>query len=244
MGGDLQSPPMASARTATVLVGVLIAAAAVAFLRAEQLKLERSPVAGPSIQKHFSATCTPGTRHCDPSHRAALSFRLRRPATVALAIVDSSGRVVRRLAGPVKRPAGEVRTSWDGRTGSGALAPDGDYRLRVELRSLGRTITIPDTIGLDDTPPVITIESAAGALPLRYGVSERSRVWAVARASDFTGPGDPPRASFRGRNGVIHFFPARQLPAGTPISLVLVALDAAGNASPIVPVTGLRMPAG
>ena len=244
MGGDLQSPPMVSTRTATVIVGVLIAAAAVAFLRAEQLKLERSPIAGPSIQKHFSATCTAGTRHCNPSHRAALSFRLRRPATIALAIVDSSGHVVRRLAGPTAEPAGQVRASWDGRTASGQLAPDGDYRLRIELRSLGRTITIPDTVGLDDTPPVITIESPAGTVPLRYGVSERSRVWAVARAADFTGPGDPPRASFRGRNGVINFKPARQIPAGTPISLVLVALDAAGNASPIVPVTGLHMPAG
>src|SRR6187401_498917 len=100
MGGDLESPPMGSARTATVVVGVLIAAAAAAFLRAEQLKLERSPVASPSIQKYFSATCTAGTRHCDPSHRAALSFRLRRPATVSLAIVDPSGHVVRQLTGP------------------------------------------------------------------------------------------------------------------------------------------------
>jgi hypothetical protein len=243
MGGDLQSPPMASARTATVLVGVLIAAAAAAFLRAEQLKLERSPVASPSIQKYFSATCTAGTRHCNPSHRAALSFRLRRPATVALAIVDRAGRVVRRLAAPAAHAKGEVRTSWDGRTGSGALAPDGDYRMRVELRSLGRTITIPDPVVLDDTPPVITVESPAGAIPVRYAVSERARVWAIARAAGFTGPGDPPRASFRGRNGVVHFKPARQLPPGTPINLVLVALDAAGNASAIVPVTGLRMPA-
>ncbi|HSD00878.1 MAG TPA: FlgD immunoglobulin-like domain containing protein, partial [Gaiellales bacterium] len=238
------SPPMVSTRTATVVVGVLIAAAGAAFLRAEQLKLQRSPIAGPSIQRHFSATCTAGTRHCDPSHRAALSFRLRRPATIALAIVDSGGHVVRRLAGPMARPAGEVRTSWDGRTPAGHLAPDGEYRLRVELRSLGRTITIPDPLALDDTPPVITVESPAGAVPLRYTVSERCRVWAVARMADFTGPGDPPRASFRGRDGVVNFKPVRQIPAGTPINLVLVALDAAGNASAIVPVTGLHMPAG
>jgi hypothetical protein len=243
MGGDLQSPPMASARTATVVVGVLIAAAAAAFLRAEQLKLERSPVASPSIQKYFSATCTAGTRHCNPSHRAELSFRLRRPATVALAIVDASGHVVRQLTGPVARPEGEVHTSWDGRTTAGELAADGDYHLRVDLRSLDRTITIPDPLVLDDTPPVITVESRPGAVPLRYRVSERARVWAVARAAGFTGPGDPPRASFRGRNGVVHFQPARRIPAGTPISLVLVALDAAGNASTIVPVPELHMPA-
>jgi FlgD Ig-like domain len=243
MGGDLQSPPMASARTATVLVGVLVAVAAVAFLRAEHLKLERSPVAKPSIQKFFSATCTAGTRHCSPSHRAALSFTLRRPATVALAVVDGDGHVVRRLSGPVARPKGVVQTSWDGRTASGRLAPDGDYHLRVDLRSLDRTITIPDPVVLDDTPPVVTVTSAAGDPRVRYSVSERARVWGVARMADYTGHGDAPRASFRGRNGVVHFKRVGQLPPGTPISLVLVALDAAGNASAIVPVTGLHMPA-
>jgi flagellar hook capping protein FlgD len=244
MGGDLQSPPMARARIATVLVGALIAAAAVAFLRAEQLKLERSPIARPSIQKFFSATCAAGTRHCNPAHRAALSFTLRRPATVSLAIVDGGGHVVRDLAGPKAHPKGVVHTSWDGRTASGKLAPDGDYHLRVDLRSLGRTITIPDPVVLDDTPPVLTLKSAPGAVPVRYGVSERARVWAVARVEGFTGAGDPPRAAFRGRNGVVHFHAVGKIPAGTPISLVLVALDAAGNSSAILPVAGLHMPVG
>jgi hypothetical protein len=243
MGGDLQSPPMSSVRIATAVVGVLIVAAGAAFLRAEHLKLERSPVAKPSIQKFFSATCTAGTRHCNPAHRAALSFTLRRPATVSLAVVDGGGRVVRELAGPEHRPKGVVSTSWDGRTAAGKLAPDGDYHLRVDLRSLGRTITIPDPVVLDDTPPVLTLKSAAGAVPVRYGASERVRVWAVARFEGYTGPGDPPRASFRGRNGVVHFHRSRKIPPGTPISLVLVALDAAGNSSAIVPVAGLHMPA-
>jgi hypothetical protein len=75
-------------------------------------------------------------------------------------------------------------------------------------------------------------------------VSERARVWAVARIADYAGAGDAPRASFRGRNGVVNFKRARQIPPGTPISLVLVALDAAGNSSTIVPVPGLHMPAG
>jgi hypothetical protein len=105
---------MGRTRIATVLVGVLIAASAVAFLRAEHLKLERSPVAKPAIQKYFSATCTAGTRHCSPSHRAALSFSLRRPATVSLAIVDGGGHMVRRLSGPVAQPKGPVHTSWTG----------------------------------------------------------------------------------------------------------------------------------
>ena len=170
-----------------MLVGVLIAASAVAFLRAEHLKLERSPVAKPLIQKFFSATCMAGTRHCSPSHRAALSFTIRRPATVALAIVDGDGHVVRRLSGPVARPKGVIRTSWDGRTASGRLAPDGDYHLRVELRSLDRTITIPNPVVLDDTPPVITVRSPAGETPVRYRVSERARVWAVARVANYTG---------------------------------------------------------
>jgi hypothetical protein len=78
---------------------------------------------------------------------------------------------------------------------------------------------------------------------VRYGVSERARVWAVARTENYTGQGDAPRASFRGRNGVVHFIPSRKIPPGTPISLYIVALDAAGNASAVIPVTGLHMPA-
>ena len=154
-----------------------------------------------------------GTRHCSPSHRAALSFSLRRPATVSLAIVDGGGHVVRRLSGPVAQPKGLIRTSWDGRTASGRLAPDGDYHLRVDLRSLDRTITIPNPVVLDNTPPVVTIKSPAGATPVRYGVSERARVWAVARIANYTGRGDAPRASFRGRNGVVHFTPVAEDPA-------------------------------
>jgi hypothetical protein len=234
---------MVSARIATVLVAVLIAASAVAFLRAEHLKLERSPVAKPVIEKFFSATCMPGTRHCNPSHRAALAFTIRRPATVALAIVDSDGHVVRTLSGPVAHPKGAIRTSWDGRTASGELAPDGNYHLRVNLRSLDRTITIPNPVVVDNTPPVITMRSPAGDTPVRYRVSERARVWAVARVANYSGHGDAPRASFRGRAGVVHFKPVRRIPPGTPIDLVLVALDAAGNSSTIVPVTGLHMPA-
>ena len=113
-----------------------------------------------------------------------------------------------------------MQTSWDGRTASGRLAPDGDYHLRVDLRSLDRTITIPDPVVLDNTPPVVTIKSPAGATPVRYGVSERARVWAVARIENYTGHGDAPRASFRGRNGVVHFIPSGKIPPGTPISLV------------------------
>ena len=150
---------------------------------------------------------------------------------------------MRRLSGPVAHPEGVIRTSWDGRTASGQLAPDGDYHLRVDLRSLDRTITIPNPVVLDDTPPVITIRSPAGATPVRYRVSERARVWAVARIANYSGRGDAPRASFRGRAGVVHFKPVAQIPPGTPIDLVLVALDAAGNSSTIVPVTGLHMPA-
>jgi hypothetical protein len=86
MGGDLQSPPMGRTRIATVLVGVLIAASAVAFLRAEHLKLERSPVAKPSIQKYFSATCTAGSKSRRSGPRATRSPTTLRwmPATKAL----------------------------------------------------------------------------------------------------------------------------------------------------------------
>lgn len=232
---------MRRTRTATILLALLVAGSAAAFLRAEQLKLERSPVAAPDIQKFFSATCTPGVRPCRASHRAAITFKLREPATAALAVVDGSGRVVRSLSGPERHPKGFVRTSWDGRTGAGRLAPDGTYHLRVDLVSLDRTITVPDPLNLDNTPPVITVTSRPGAVPVRYRLSERARVYATATLAN--GTPEPPRHVFRGRRGAVRFRRVHRLPKGASITLDLVAVDPAGNRSRIVRLSGLEMPA-
>lgn len=162
---------MPSRRTGYAIVAVMFSVSVVAFARAEQLKLTRSPVGVVHIQRHFSPTCRPNP-NCT-SHGALLSFRLRQAARIRLEIVDSNGNVVRTLSPPdgrLRQPS-RVATRWNGRTDSGAVAPDGNYRLRVDLLSLGRTIVIPARLILDTVPPVVTLLSRPGALPVRYRTS-------------------------------------------------------------------------
>jgi FlgD Ig-like domain len=222
-------------RTGILVIAVLLAASGLAFLRAEQLKLTRSPVGGTRIQKFFSTTCPvrPHTR-CT-SHSAALHFRLRVAATVALSIRDGSGRTVRHLTPAAGRPfpRGPVNVRWDGRNDAGATVPQGRYHLRVDLISLHRVIDIPDPVELDNTPPTITVTSTPGSLPLRYRVSEPAVVYASARAAGGS-------AVFRGRGGHVRF---RHTRLGTaPVRITLVAIDRAGNPSASVDAGSLRLP--
>jgi hypothetical protein len=226
-------------RTGILVVGVLLAASGLAFLRAEQLKLERSPVTAVHLQRYFSTVCPirPGTR-CR-SHSALLRFRLRDAGRVAVTVVAGSGDTVRRLtpATGTRMPKGAVLLRWDGRTDAGATAADGVYHLRVHLRSLGRTISVPDPIDLDDTAPVLRLTSGRGTLPVRYSTSEPAVVYARARA---LGANASAGALFRGRSGQVHFRPTRL--AGAEVALTLVAVDRAGNPSAPVPAGTVRVP--
>ena len=58
--------------------------------------------------------------------RTLISFQLKEPRTVSLAIYDVSGRLVRQLVdGPT--PAGDHAVTWDGRDGRGFESPSGVY---------------------------------------------------------------------------------------------------------------------
>jgi hypothetical protein len=227
-------------RTGIIVVAVLLAASGLAFLRAEQDKLQRSPVGGTVLQKFFSTTC-PIHRHtrCS-SHSALLTFRLRRPAKVALTIESSSGKTVRRLTptGGRRLPRGRVKLRWNGRTDAGTTAPQGTYHLRVDLLSLGRVITLPDPIELDNVAPTLTLISRPGVLPLRYRTSEPAVVYVVARG---LGSAAGRAALYRGRAGRVHFRHTRL--AGAEVRITLVAVDRAGNTSPAVAAGSFRLPA-
>ncbi len=213
---------MPATRIGYAVVAVLIAASGGAFVRAEQLKLERSPVATPRITKHLSTTCKPGP-HC--VRTAALGFALRTPATLELTLLDSGGHIVRTFtpAGGRRYPAGRVTLRWDGRTQNGAPAADGRYRLRVDLLSLGRAITIPDPVVLDTAPPTLTLLSPPGQVPVHYHVSEQARIYLSIRPA-----GGSPGTILRGRHGHVAV-PARDRLPGA--RMTLVAVDAAGNVS-------------
>jgi hypothetical protein len=237
----VQSAVVPSRRTGIAVIAVMLAASGLAFLRAEQLKLERSPVGGTHLQKYFSTTCNPVHPHTRcASHSARLSFRLRQPGRVALAVVSSSGDVVEHLTPARGRQMakGPVTLRWDGRTDSGAQAPEGTYHLRVHLLTLGRTITIPDPIELDLTPPTLTLLSRPGAHAIRYRTSEPGIV--LVRAAG-TGPNAGHGALFRGRNGRVGF--RRTKLAGAEVTVTLVAVDRAGNRSTPVSAGSFRLPA-
>jgi FlgD Ig-like domain len=227
-------------RTGIIVIAVLLAASGLAFLRAEQVKLERSPVGGTKLQKYFSTTCPIHRKTRCTSHSALLRFRLRKPAKVALAIENSAGEIVRRLtpAAGERRPRGPVKLRWNGRTDSGAPAPPGTYHLRVDLLSLGRVITIPDPIELDNTRPTLTLLSGHGVLPLRYRTSEPAVVYVVARG---VGAAAGRAALYRGHSGRVHFRHTQL--DGSTVRITLVAVDRAGNTSTTVTAGSFRLPA-
>ena len=232
---------MPSRRTGIVVIAVMLAASGLAFLRAEQLKLERSPVGGTHVKKYFSTTCAPVHPHTRcASHSSLMSFRLRQPGRVALAIVDTSGDTIERLTPAAGRQMrkGRVTLRWDGHTDGGGNAPEGTYHLRVHLLSLGRTITIPDPIELDLTPPTLTLLSKPGSRPVRYETSEPGVV--LVRATG-TGSDAGHGALFRGRDGRVRFRHTKL--AGAEVSVTLVAVDRAGNRSAPVSAGSFRLPA-
>ncbi len=142
-----------SHRAAAAIPLILIALCAAAFLRAEQLKLHHSAVGHPHVRQAFSPGCSdPG---CQPV--AKLSFTLRKPQALDLAIVDATGNVTKTLATGRSYPKGLVVLHWDGGTDAGGQAADGRYRLRVTLAD-GRDVTIPDRVIVDTMPPTIRID--------------------------------------------------------------------------------------
>jgi flagellar hook capping protein FlgD len=218
---------MSSRRTGFAIVATIIVASAVAFAHAEQLKLERGIIGAAKITKHFSPVCMP-SRLCRADHHALLRFRLRSPSRLAVTLIDDAGRTVRTLTPPGGKRYGRgvVRLHWNGRTDAGARAPDGRYRLRVQLLGQGRTITLPAPLFLDGTPPRLRLISAPGHVPVRYAVSEPALVFLAVH------PLAGGKATvLRGRHGVVMV--PRTLVAA-PATLRLIALDLAGNASPVL----------
>jgi hypothetical protein len=223
---------MSSRRTGYAIVICLIVASAFAFARAEQLKLEHSPVTAVRITHHFSPVCRPGPARC--KRVAPLSFKLRKPSVVELTLIDSSGHTVWTFTPPGGRqyPAGRIKVHWNGRLQSGGTAPDGHYRLRVGLPTLHRTITIPDNLVVDTMPPRLTRLSPLGALPVRYAVNEPSHVYLAIRPDDGSST-----HVLRGHNGHFHLPPRlRHVPA----TMVMIAIDLAGNSSRPVPAGRLK----
>jgi hypothetical protein len=220
---------------ATVVVLVLLAATAVAFVETERLKLKPSPVTKVSVTKVFSPTC-----ECD-DRTAVIAFRLRKPGRLTVSIVDADHHPVQTLVGPVAAKKGRVVATWDGQSGAGGSAPDGSYRARIQLGY--RTIYMPNRIHVDTTPPVVKLRTVGprilqprSRLKVRYLLNEPARVSVYLDG----------RRVVLGRSSRLKWkvdWPVRARPGKHRVAVT--ARDAAGNLSnvtrPVVVIVPLRV---
>ncbi|MFN2467559.1 MAG: hypothetical protein ABR521_05440 [Gaiellaceae bacterium] len=219
-----------------VLVIALLGATVASFAIAERLKLERSPIAGPSVTKIFSPVC-----ECAP---AEIRFRLQRRDRLTIAIVDSGDGVVRTLLRRRRFAPGPVRVAWDGRDDGGDVVPEGVYRPRVHFDDRDRTIVLENRIQVDTTTPGIEPigvrprrfspdgDGRRDGIAVRYRLSEPGRalliVNGVRRVRGRARVKTPGQLQWYGR------VDGRPLPAGT-YRLQIVGVDLAGNRTPRVP---------
>jgi hypothetical protein len=115
-----------------------------------------------------------------------LGFRLPAAERVTVQVVDARGAPVRTLSRAAPLASGRHSYRWDGRTDGGRRAPEGAYRLRVELSSQRRTLTALHELTLDVTPPRAEILAVTPAWIAPGGPPRRSR----ARIR-YRGPSDP-----------------------------------------------------
>ncbi len=88
------------------------------------------------------------------SHRRMLVsfYLLNRSDDVDVYIVNSDGEIIKTIASGVHMQASPPKRgyfSWDGRTQSGAFAPDGNYYIRVSLIHQGRSVLISNNSGAE-----------------------------------------------------------------------------------------------
>ena len=165
----------------TVLTLFLIAGASAAFLRAQTLKLEPSPLERPRVERVFSPVCG-----CASKATATLAFTVRRPLRVDAQLVGDGDRPVRLLVAGARWPRGRRTLQWDGRDDAGRLVADGPYRLRVRLLERDRAIVVPTTVVVDTAPPRARLLSVAPrTLPRPRGTRPSARPIVVRyRASE------------------------------------------------------------
>jgi hypothetical protein len=216
-----------------LLVVALVGGTAAAFGITERLKLERSPVFAPRIDKVFSPVCD-----C-PKALAKIRFSLRKADRITVVMVDRSGDPVRRLLASRDYPAGPVSVSWDGRDDAGRIVSESSYRPRVHLDHDRRTIVFPNPIAVDVTPPRLAI---AGVRPRAFSpdrdgrnelVRVAYRVDEPAHALLFVNGVQRVRGRFQRREDALQWFgkvDGHALPAGR-YELSLAAEDLAGNVS-------------
>jgi hypothetical protein len=160
----------------------VIVGAGLAFMRAQALKLEPSPLGKPRVERFFSPVCG-----CPDGETGTFAFTVKRPLRLDAEVLAADGRPVRSLAEGTRWQRGRRRLDWDGRDDRGRLLPDGTYRLRLRLPD--REVLVPTAITLDTAAPRATLTSVtpravttaqlararAPSFAVRYRASEPSR---------------------------------------------------------------------
>jgi hypothetical protein len=220
----------------TALVLALLAGTTVAFGVTEALKLEKTPITRPEIDKQFSPLSESGAGTAD------VDFTLRKGDRIDVGIVDADGELVRTIVAGVRRSRGFAHFTWDGRDDAGRLVPEGRYRPRVHLDHEHRTIVIPNTIEVDTTAPELAFLRAR---PRAFSPDRDGRREYVRIRFRFDEPTRPlllvdgrqeGKGRFVRRGGRLNWFGKR--PDGRPLppgvyTLSLRGEDRAGNISPV-----------
>ena len=226
-----------------MLVVVLLAATAAAFALTQGLKLQKSPIFGTRIPVPvFSPVCG-----CD-TKVARIEFKLREANQLDVSIIDG-GEVVRTIERGRSYPEGPVAIEWDGRDDAGELLPEGAYQPRIHFRNGRQTITLPNSIEIDVTPPVLQDVRVSPRVISPDGDGRRDRITVSYRLNE---PGKGALVINGKRQGLGTRFPRTEetivwtgRAGGRPVragrySIQLVAFDPAGNRSartPAIPVT-------
>jgi FlgD Ig-like domain len=227
----------------TLLVLGVLAGSAAAFAVSEGLKVQKAAITAVHVDKTLSPLCD-----C-PRQRAAIDFKLTRSDRLLMSVVDARGRAVRTLVRGRVFARGKHHFTWNGRDDAGEIVPEAPYRPRVHLERTGRTLTLPNPIVLDVTPPRIAVVSVRPAaispdgdgrsdvLRVRYRLSEH------AHALLYVSGKQRVRSRFARLRDEIDWYGkvgGRTLPSGT-YRLELGAIDTAGNRARRVSIGAVRL---
>jgi hypothetical protein len=167
----------------TLIVPVLLAATAAAFVGTEALKLSKPLLTLFGVRdtshRHISHLTFSPTCHC-ASATAHIGVRFKSPMRVSVQVVDDSGAIVRHLT--PERRVKAIGLRWNGRTDAGKVAPDGHYRFRLDLPH--RTIVMPNVVTLDTTPPQQVRVRVANRTFSPDGDGRRDRVFVSYSSKD------------------------------------------------------------
>jgi hypothetical protein len=137
----------------TAFCVALLAATAVAFALTEGAKTELSPIYGTKIPfPVFSPACNSG--RC-PRPVAPIEFKLRKQQHLQVWMIRDGKRVATIVRGKTF-PKGQVSLTFTGVGSDGVtLLPAGTYQPVIRITGDHRTITLPNKIKIDTTPPEV-----------------------------------------------------------------------------------------